>query len=62
MALSICFKRKKVIAVSGTHGKTTVTSMIAHAFKEDGKNNFGHLIAGVPEEIILGPWAMMITS
>ena len=25
--------------------------MIAHAFKEDGKNNFGHLIAGVPEEI-----------
>ena len=44
-------KEKKVIAVSGTHGKTTVTSMIAHAFKEDGKNNFGHLIAGVPEEI-----------
>ena len=25
--------------------------MIAHAFKKDGKNNFGHLIAGVPEEI-----------
>ena len=44
-------KEKKVIAVSGTHGKTTVTSMIAHAFKKDGKNNFGHLIAGVPEEI-----------
>ena len=44
-------KEKKVIAVSGTHGKTTVTSMIAHAFKEDGKKNFGHLIAGVPEEI-----------
>tara|TARA_X000000950_G_scaffold243777_1_gene299448 strand:- start:680 stop:1927 length:1248 start_codon:yes stop_codon:yes gene_type:complete len=42
---------KKVIAVSGTHGKTTVTSMIAHAFKRDGKNDFGHLIAGVPEEI-----------
>ena len=44
-------KEKKVIAVSGTHGKTTVTSMIAHAFKKDGVNNFGHLIAGVPEEI-----------
>ena len=44
-------KEKKVISVSGTHGKTTVTSMIAHAFKKDGKNNFGHLIAGVPEEI-----------
>ena len=44
-------KEKKVIAVSGTHGKTTVTSMIAHAFIENGKNNFGHLIAGVPEEI-----------
>jgi UDP-N-acetylmuramate: L-alanyl-gamma-D-glutamyl-meso-diaminopimelate ligase len=44
-------KEKKVIAISGTHGKTTVTSMIAHAFKEGSKDNYGHVIAGVPEEI-----------
>ena len=38
---------KKVIAVSGTHGKTTVTSMIAHALIN---NNFdpNYLIAGIP--------------
>ena len=29
---------KEVIAVSGCHGKTTVTSMIAHVFKEAGLN------------------------
>ena len=41
-------KEKKVIAVSGTHGKTTVTTMIAHAFLEQGENP-GYLIAGVPK-------------
>ena len=41
-------KNKKVIAVSGTHGKTTVTTMIAHALLEQGENP-GYLIAGVPK-------------
>ena len=41
---------KKVIAVSGTHGKTTVTSMIAHALIN---NNFdpNYLIAGIPKKL-----------
>ena len=41
-------KDKKVIAVSGTHGKTTVTTMIAHALLDQGENP-GYLIAGVPK-------------
>jgi UDP-N-acetylmuramate: L-alanyl-gamma-D-glutamyl-meso-diaminopimelate ligase len=41
-------KEKKVIAISGTHGKTTVTTMIAHALLEQGENP-GYLIAGVPK-------------
>ena len=41
-------KDKKVIAVSGTHGKTTVTTMITHALLEQGENP-GYLIAGVPK-------------
>ena len=41
-------KGKKVIAVSGTHGKTTVTTMIAHTLLEQGENP-GYLIAGVPK-------------
>jgi len=41
-------KDKMVIAVSGTHGKTTVTTMIAHALLEQGENP-GYLIAGVPK-------------
>lgn len=41
-------KDKKVIAISGTHGKTTVTTMIAHALLEQGENP-GYLIAGVPK-------------
>ena len=41
---------KKVIAVSGTHGKTTVTSMIAHTLIN---NNFdpNYLIAGIPKKL-----------
>ncbi len=43
-------KDKKVIAVSGTHGKTTVTSMIAQALLD---NNFNpnYLIAGIPNNL-----------
>ena len=41
---------KEVIAVSGTHGKTTVTSMITHSLVE---NNFNpnYLIAGIPKQL-----------
>ena len=41
---------KKVIAVSGTHGKTTVTSMIAHSLVD---NNYdpNYLIAGIPKKL-----------
>ena len=41
-------KNKKVIAVSGTHGKTSVTSMIAHALINNGENP-NYLIAGIPK-------------
>mgnify|MGYP003316148323 CR=1 FL=1 len=43
-------KDRNVFAVSGTHGKTTVTSMIAHALIE---NNFdaNYLIAGIPNKL-----------
>ena len=43
-------KNKKVIAVSGTHGKTTVTSMISHALLEN-KINANYLIAGIPKSL-----------
>ena len=38
---------KKVIAVSGTHGKTSVTTLIAHALTNAGLDP-SYLIAGVP--------------
>lgn len=41
--LTQCFRR--VIAVSGSHGKTTVTGMITHTLKELGLNP-GYLIGG----------------
>ena len=40
-------RNKKVIAVSGTHGKTSTTAMIAWIFEHAGKN-IGYLIAGKP--------------
>ncbi len=40
-------KNKTVIAVSGTHGKTTTTSMIVHILKKN-KVNPGYLIGGAP--------------
>lgn len=42
--------KKTVIAVSGTHGKTTVTSMISHALLENGINA-NYLIAGIPKTL-----------
>ena len=41
---------KKVIAVSGTHGKTTVTSMIAHAMINSNYDP-NYLIAGIPNKL-----------
>lgn len=41
-------KNKWVIAVSGTHGKTTTTSMVAHILEENGYNP-SFLIGGVCE-------------
>ena len=42
-------KDKKVIAVSGTHGKTTTTAMIAWIF-ENNNIDVGYLIAGKPKD------------
>jgi|TARA_B110000459_G_C16611673_1_gene496530 UDP-N-acetylmuramate: L-alanyl-gamma-D-glutamyl-meso-diaminopimelate ligase len=42
-------KEKKVIAVSGTHGKTSTTAMIAWIFEYVGKD-IGYLIAGKPKD------------
>ncbi len=41
-------KYKKVIAVSGTHGKTTTTAMIVHILKRN-KMNPSYLIGGSPK-------------
>tara|TARA_Y100000996_G_C22503699_1_gene635489 strand:- start:118 stop:1347 length:1230 start_codon:yes stop_codon:yes gene_type:complete len=41
-------KNKKVIAISGTHGKTSVTSMIAHTLI-DNKMDPSYLVAGIPK-------------
>ena len=46
---SFILKNKKVIAVSGTHGKTTTTAMIAWIF-EYLKIDVGYLIAGKPKD------------
>ena len=39
-------KEKDVIAVSGTHGKTTTAYMIAHILKQN-KKNIGYLVGGI---------------
>ncbi|HEX2549602.1 MAG TPA: UDP-N-acetylmuramate:L-alanyl-gamma-D-glutamyl-meso-diaminopimelate ligase, partial [Gammaproteobacteria bacterium] len=41
-------QKHKVLAVSGTHGKTTTTSLLAWILEHAGKNP-GFLIGGVPE-------------
>ena len=46
--MKIFLKIKTVIAVSGTHGKTTTTSMIVHILKKN-KVNPGYLIGGSPK-------------
>jgi UDP-N-acetylmuramate: L-alanyl-gamma-D-glutamyl-meso-diaminopimelate ligase len=41
---------KKVIAVSGTHGKTTTTTLITHILEYNNKKP-GYLIGGVPQNL-----------
>ncbi len=40
---------REIIAVSGTHGKTTTTTIITHLLQHAGKEP-GYLVAGVPRE------------
>lgn len=47
LAENVLAKQNKVIAVAGTHGKTTTTAMIIHILTEAGVNP-GYLIGGVP--------------
>ena len=41
-------KHKKVIAVAGTHGKTTTSAMLTWIFEKEGFD-VGYLIAGIPK-------------
>ena len=43
-------KNRKVLAVSGTHGKTTTSYMLAHIFLNRGRD-IGFLVGGVSEDI-----------
>ena len=49
LAEQILEPSKHVIAVAGTHGKTTTASMVVHILEQAGKNP-GYLIGGVPQE------------
>ncbi len=42
-------KKRKIIAVSGTHGKTTTTALLTKMFVEGGKD-VGYLIAGAAKD------------
>ncbi len=39
---------KTVVSIAGSHGKTTVTSMLVHIFKNTSFPNLGYLIGGWP--------------
>ena len=43
-------KNRKVLAISGTHGKTTTSYMLAHIFLNQGRD-IGFLVGGVSEDI-----------
>ena len=43
-------KNRKVLAISGTHGKTTSSYMLAHIFLNQGRD-IGFLVGGVSEDI-----------
>jgi UDP-N-acetylmuramate: L-alanyl-gamma-D-glutamyl-meso-diaminopimelate ligase len=49
----LVFKERPVVAVSGTHGKTTTTAMLATALSDAGLDP-GYLIGGVPVAPIAG--------
>lgn len=56
---------KNVIAVSGSHGKTTTTSMIFEIFQKAGKNptaHIGGIVRNVNSNIILGEKKYFITE
>ena len=42
-------KERKVFAVSGTHGKTTTSYMLAHIFLEQGRE-IGYLVGGISKD------------
>tara|TARA_B100002051_G_scaffold107974_1_gene102986 strand:+ start:2818 stop:4113 length:1296 start_codon:yes stop_codon:yes gene_type:complete len=44
-------KSRDVFAVSGTHGKTTTSYMLAHIFRDQGKD-VGYLIGGISEQFL----------
>jgi UDP-N-acetylmuramate--alanine ligase len=44
--LGLITKNDKTIAVAGTHGKTTISAMIAHIFKQSGKD-FTAFLGGI---------------
>jgi UDP-N-acetylmuramate--alanine ligase len=44
--LSALMEGRRVVAVSGTHGKTTTTSMIVHALKSTGHDP-GYIVGGI---------------
>ena len=43
-------KNRKVLAISGTHGKTTTSYMLAHIFLNQGRD-IGFLVGGVSDDI-----------
>lgn len=45
-----CLAGRHVMAVSGTHGKTTTTTMLAHILQDNGID-CGYLIGGVPQNL-----------
>src|SRR5260370_14040086 len=53
-ALASVMVGRRVIAVAGTHGKTTTTSMLATGLRECGAGP-GYVIGGTPCQTALGP-------
>ncbi|GAA4835552.1 UDP-N-acetylmuramate--L-alanine ligase [Algivirga pacifica] len=54
---------KKRVVIAGSHGKTTVTSMIVHVLNENGKNPdylIGAQVKGLPQSVKLTEEAEMI--
>ena len=56
---------RRVIAVSGSHGKTTTTAMLAHILRERGLNP-GYLVGGIvtgwERSAAAGSWELLVTE